>query len=88
MRDIFRQPLSEAELTRLIALAGGAAALYSWKSPSARPLALDPASASPDHLQALMSAEPRLVRRPLVTRGDTIAIGSGPAALARLFSEG
>ena len=87
MRDIFRQPLSEAELTRLLALAGGATAIFSWKSPSARPLALDPASATPARLLELMLAEPRLVRRPLVARGEAIAVGSDPAALARLFEE-
>jgi arsenate reductase-like glutaredoxin family protein len=88
VREFFREPLSPAELTRLVELAGGAAALFSWKSPSARALALDPATAAADRLLALMQSEPRLVRRPLVTRGEAIAVGSDPAGLARLFGEG
>lgn len=87
MREIFREPLSAGESARLATLAGGAAALFSWKSPSARLLALDPATIGPDSLLALMAQEPRLVRRPLVTRADGIAVGSDPAALARLFGE-
>jgi arsenate reductase-like glutaredoxin family protein len=50
-------------------------------------LALDPTTAAPDHLLTLMRSEPRLLRRPLVTRGEAIAVGSDPAGLARLFSE-
>lgn len=80
-------PLSEAELRQLAALAGGAAAIFSWKSPSARALAIRLEDADPGRLFALMVAEPRLIKRPLVTRGEQIAVGSDPAGLARLFDD-
>lgn len=61
------------------------AAIFSWKSPSARPLGLTEATADPERLLQLMAAEPRLVKRPIVTSSAGIAIGSDPAGLARLF---
>jgi arsenate reductase-like glutaredoxin family protein len=72
-------------LRQLAALAGGAAAIFSWKSPSARPLGLDERTADPEQLFQLMASEPRLVKRPLVVRGAALAAGSDPAGLARLF---
>lgn len=86
-RDIFRHPLSDAELRALAERAGGATAIFSWKSPSARPLGLSPDSADPEHLPRLMAAEPRLVKRPIVAAGERIAVGSDPAGLARLLGE-
>ncbi len=68
--------------------AGGAAAIFSWRSPSARPLALDPATTPEDELIALMAREPRLIRRPLVTVGDSVLAGADPKSLAAALAEG
>ena len=35
-----------------------------------------------------MAGEPRLIKRPLIVRGDALAAGSDPAGLTRLFGEG
>lgn len=85
-RDLFRQPLSRGELAELAARAGGARAIFSWKSPSARPLALDPATVDDAQLLDLMRAEPRLVRRPLVLSDGQLIVGGDPRALERLLA--
>jgi arsenate reductase-like glutaredoxin family protein len=69
----------------LATLAGGAATIFSWKSPSARPLGLDETTADPERLIALMAGEPRLIRRPLIMAGGRIAVGADPASLAALL---
>ncbi len=84
-RDIFRQPLSREEIAALAARAGGARALFSWKSPSARPLALDPASVDDARLLELMAGEPRLIRRPLVLADGELVVGGDVKALERLL---
>jgi len=84
-RDIFRQPLSREEIAALAARAGGAQALFSWKSPSARALALDPATVDAARLLDLMAGEPRLIRRPLVLVDGELIVGGEVKALARLL---
>ncbi len=84
-RDIVRQPLSREEIAALAARAGGAPALFSWKSPSARPLALDRATVDAARLLDLMAGEPRLIRRPLVLVDGELIVGGDVKALARLL---
>jgi arsenate reductase-like glutaredoxin family protein len=69
----------------LAAQAGGVKAIFSWKSPSARPLALDPAGADEEQLLGLMEREPRLIRRPIVLVGDQPVVGGDAKELARLL---
>jgi len=60
-------------------------AIFSWKSPSARPLGLDPATANDAQLLDLMTHEPRLIRRPIVLTGDRLVIGGDPKELERVL---
>ena len=79
MRDIFKDPLSEAEI-RALARMAPVDELFSWKSPSARPYR-DRRGQIPDgELIALMAAEPRLVRRPILVREGRLIIGFKPGA--------
>lgn len=82
-RDIFKTPLTEAELRELARLVP-AEQLFSWKSPTARQRGLTPGTLSADELIRLMAAEPRLIRRPLVQVGDRLIVGADLEALRAL----
>ena len=69
----------------LAARAGGVQAIFSWKSPSARPLALDPATVDDARLLDLMQDEPRLIRRPIVLADGQPVVGGDAKALERLL---
>lgn len=58
-------------------LLGGrpASELFSFKSPTAKAQGITPGSKTDDELLDLMVAEPRLIRRPIVKRGDALLIG-------------
>jgi arsenate reductase-like glutaredoxin family protein len=73
--------LSESELDELLRLRP-AEELFSWKSPSARALGVQPGIA-PAELRRLMLAEPRLIRRPLLRIGSTLLVGFDRAAWQR-----
>ena len=83
IREIFKQPLTEAELRELAALTS-VNDIFSWKSPTARQQGIVPGSRSDDELLALMAGEPRLVRRPLLRCGDRLLVG-GDAKSIRSF---
>ena len=84
-RDIFKEPLSPAEIRALARLTpGGVRDLLSTRSPQYRALGLDQRPISEDALIALMTREPRLLRRPLVVAGDRLVIGFDRAALGAL----
>jgi arsenate reductase-like glutaredoxin family protein len=82
-RDIFKQPLSHDEIRALTRLAP-APELFSWRSPTARKMGIQPGSLDDDGLIAAMAAEPRLIRRPLTVAGGNIIIGADLARLASL----
>ncbi len=84
-RDIFKAPLTEAEL-RELAQRVPVEQLFSWKSPTARQQGLTPGSRSADELLRLMAAEPRLIRRPLVRAGDRVVVGADLDALRALVA--
>ncbi len=84
-RDFFQDPFSEAELRALLS-ARSPADIFSWKSPSFRKLGIDRDSLDDDRMIALMLEEPRLIRRPITTIGDTLVIGADSKALARALS--
>jgi Spx/MgsR family transcriptional regulator len=80
-RDLFKQPLSSAEIRALAARApGGLRALLSTRSSQYRALGLDTRKVSDADLVALMAKEPRLLRRPILDLGDRLVIGFDQAA--------
>lgn len=84
-RDLFKAPLSEAEIRRLAKLApGGARGLLSTRSPQVKALGLDRRQVSDEALIALMAKEPRLLRRPLYHDGRRLIIGFAKDAYAGL----
>lgn len=64
------------------------AAIFSWRSPSARPLSLDPATTSDDRLLELMLKEPRLIKRPIVDTPSRLLVGFDAAVLGETFGAG
>ncbi len=84
-RDFFKDNFTEDELRQLLGDTPPAD-IFSWRSPSARKLALDKATASPDDLLRLMASEPRLIRRPLLRAPDgSLIIGTDKRAMAQAF---
>jgi regulatory protein spx len=75
-RDLFKQPLSGAEIRALAARApGGLPVLLSTRSSQYKALGLDTRKVSDAELIALMVKEPRLLRRPILDLGDRLVIG-------------
>lgn len=83
-RDIFKEPLTEAELGKLTAMRP-IRDLFSFKSPSFRKLGLDPESLTDGQMMSLVMGDPRLIRRPLVVTGGRIIVGNDQAALREAF---
>ena len=83
-RDFFQDRFSERELRSLL---GGRSPseLFSWKSPSFRKLGASREDLDDDELVRLMIEEPRLIRRPLIQRGDEVLIGTDTDAMERAF---
>lgn len=80
-RDLFKQPLTAAEITALAARApGGVRDLLSTRTSQYKALGLDRKPVSDDALIAMMAKEPRLLRRPLTQAGNRLIVGfDGPA---------
>lgn len=84
-RDLFKQPLSAAEIKGLGRLApDGVRSLLSTRTAQYKALGLDRGRADDDTLAAMMAREPRLLRRPLAVKGQTLVIGYDEAGLAAL----
>ena len=84
-RDFFKDNFTENELRQLLGDTPPAD-IFSWRSPSARKLALDKATASPDELLRLMASEPRLIRRPIIRAPDgKLIIGTDKRSMAQAF---
>ncbi len=83
--DIFRTPLSVADLRELLG-SRSPADLFSWKSPQARLRGVTPGSRSDEELLGLMAEEPRLIRRPLVRAGGQLVIGADTARISALLA--
>ncbi|MFN0072474.1 MAG: arsenate reductase family protein [Chloroflexota bacterium] len=73
-RDYFFQRFTRDELVELLG-ARGPSELFSFKSPTAKAQGITPGSRTDDELLDLMVQEPRLIRRPILKRGDTLLIG-------------
>ncbi len=80
-RDLFKQPLTAAEIKALAARTpGGVRDLLSTRTAQYKALGLDTKKVSDDALIAMMVKEPRLLRRPLTLAGTRLVIGfDGPA---------
>jgi Spx/MgsR family transcriptional regulator len=80
-RDLFKQPLTAAEIRALAAKSPeGVRGLLSTRTSQYKALGLDKKKVSDAELIALMAKEPRLLRRPLTLAGNRLVIGfDGPA---------
>lgn len=84
-RDLFKQPLSAAEIKALAAKSpDGVRGLLSTRTSQYKALGLDTKKVSDEQLVALMAKEPRLLRRPLTLAGNRLVIGFDGAALEAL----
>jgi arsenate reductase len=84
-RDLFRQPLSAAEIRALARQTeGGVRALLSVRSTRYRTLGLDRREMSDAELVDLMAKEPRLLRRPLLVADGSVVVGYDREAYGRL----
>jgi Spx/MgsR family transcriptional regulator len=81
-RDLFKQPLTAAEIKALAAKSPeGVRGLLSTRTSQYRALGLDRTPVSDAELIALMAKEPRLIRRPLTVAGNRLVVGFDGAAL-------
>lgn len=83
IRDYIANPPDAAELARVAALVGGAAALIRRKEPLFRELNLK--EADDPALLAAMLAHPILIERPVVLRGGKAVLGRPVEAIAALL---
>ena len=80
-RDFFVNPLSRKELSDLLQ-SKDVSDYFSWRSPSFKKLDLDKDDLNEETLIDLMSAEPRLIKRPLIGTNDKLIVGTDKSALA------
>lgn len=87
-RDLFKNPLSAAELNDVLRRHGLTARdILSVRSRPYRDLKLADRALSHDELLDLMSRYPALIRRPLVVTDDDLVIGFDQAGLSRLIGD-
>ena len=79
-RDYFKEPLSEAEIREMAALAG-IDQIFARRSPSLKKMGLANQDLSEDEMVNLMLQEPKLVRRPLIRVGDQVFAGGSGSVL-------
>lgn len=84
-RDLFKQPLSAAELRDLLG-DRPASDLFSTKSPRYKAMGLEGKTLSNDEMIRLMAEEPYLVRRPSFRIGDRLVVGMDTPQLDALLS--
>lgn len=83
-RDIFKHPLTEAELRR-IAKGRAMSELFSYRSPSVKALGLDGRELSEAEMIKHMLEEPRLIRRPLLANDESLIVGYDEAGMRALL---
>lgn len=79
-RDYFREPLTEAEIRDMAAIAG-VDQIFAKRSPSLKQMGLAGQELSEDEMVRLMLQEPKLVRRPMTRIGGQLFVGGGAAVL-------
>ena len=85
-RDFFKEPFSEGELAELAADVG-LPQIFARRSPSLKKMGLADKELSDSEMLDLMLKEPRLVRRPLVRRGNRLLIGANLKAVEAALEE-
>lgn len=86
-RDYFRKRFTREELTHLLERVSLAPAMVlSTRSTAYRDRELDAETISDDDFLDLMVEEPKLLRRPIITKGDQVVIGHNPRQLAELVA--
>lgn len=85
-RDFFRDRVSRAELTSVLAAANlNPSDVFSTRSRVYRERGLDQQHLTDDDMIDLMVEEPTLIRRPLIVSGDRYVVGHNPPKLAQLI---
>lgn len=77
-------PPSAAELRRLVTMLG-IAPRQLLRAKEARAAGIDPAKLSDAALIAAMAANPIVIERPIVVKGDKAALGRPPEAVAKIL---
>lgn len=85
-RDIFKHPLDEREL-RALAEHRPLAELFSFRSPSVKALGLAERALSDEEMLDWMLREPRLIRRPLLVREQSVVVGFDEESLRALVQQ-
>ena len=83
-RDFFKNPLSKLEMDNLLK-GRSAFDMFNFRSPSFKKLKVDREKLSETDLVALMLAQPRLIRRPVVKIGSNVHFGASAKTLADLL---
>jgi arsenate reductase-like glutaredoxin family protein len=74
LRDFFKDKLSHAEIKDIAELSS-VDEMFAWRSPSSKAYRNLRGEASDEELIDLMSKEPRLIRRPILSDGSQIIFG-------------
>lgn len=83
-RDIFKNPLTRAELKSLLA-GRPAGEIFSWKSPRAKAMELEEGKVDDERLLDFMAGNPYLIRRPLIQVDGQLFVGFNSKSLEGLF---
>lgn len=85
-RDIVKEPPSVEELFALAARGGITIAdLVNPKSQGLKKLGTDPSSLSEQEAAELLSKNPKVIYRPLLTDGKSLAVGFKPEQMEKLI---
>ncbi|HEY9722764.1 MAG TPA: Spx/MgsR family RNA polymerase-binding regulatory protein [Oscillatoriaceae cyanobacterium] len=84
-RDIFKHPFSEKELRAIIAHKP-LDEIFSFRSPSVKALGLTDKALTAEEMLSHMLREPRLIRRPLLTAGESVVVGYSEPDLTAVLS--
>ncbi|MFS8641385.1 MAG: arsenate reductase [Symbiobacteriaceae bacterium] len=82
---MWHKPPTREELAALARLLGSPEPLLSRRSTRFRELQPDQEQLQGDRLLDLLAAEPKLLRRPIITDGRRVVVGYDEAALAAMF---
>jgi len=84
-RDFFKHPFSEKELRAIIANKP-LDEIFSFRSPSVKALGLSDKPLTTEEMLTHMLREPRLIRRPLLTAGQSVVVGYSENELSTVLS--
>lgn len=84
-RDYARKPLLREEIERLVALAGGPAAVLNTRHAQAKARGWKDAAPDVATFVAAVLKEPNLLRRPILVKGKRVVVGKDDAAIRALL---